>query len=95
MAQSPTPSEKKENNTSPNTYSVSTSQKTSPNAHLIGSKGPIMSVIRGLNTQDNHIITPFRYSMVEEGVFRGAYPTPRNFRFLKRFQEILIMPTLF
>ena len=32
----------------------------------------------------NQLITPFRYAIVEEGLYRGAYPTPRNFRFLKR-----------
>jgi hypothetical protein len=30
------------------------------------------------------LIPPFRFAMVEEGVYRGAYPTERNFRFLKR-----------
>jgi len=32
------------------------------------------------------IITPFRYSMVEEGLFRGGYPTRKNFRFLRRLK---------
>ena len=33
----------------------------------------------------NMIITPFRYTIVEDGLFRGAYPTRKNFRFLKRY----------
>jgi len=32
------------------------------------------------------VITPFRFSIVEQGLFRGAHPTPKNFRFLKRLQ---------
>ncbi|KAI9011255.1 tyrosine phosphatase family-domain-containing protein [Gaertneriomyces semiglobifer] len=27
---------------------------------------------------------PFRYGLVEEDLYRGAYPKPRNFRFLRR-----------
>ena len=30
-----------------------------------------------------HITPPFRYGLVSPGLFRGAYPTLRNFRFLK------------
>eukprot|EP01135_Chromosphaera_perkinsii_P000904 Nk52_evm2s153 gene=Nk52_evmTU2s153 len=30
------------------------------------------------------LIPPFRYHMVEDGVYRGAYPAHRNQRFLKR-----------
>jgi len=32
------------------------------------------------------LIPPFRYAIVEEGVFRGAYPTEKNFRFLRRLK---------
>eukprot|EP00741_Cyanophora_paradoxa_P023521 tig00021589_g22723.t1 len=32
------------------------------------------------------LIPPFRFAQVEEGVFRGAYPTVKNFRFLKRLK---------
>lgn len=32
------------------------------------------------------IITPFRYTIVEDGLFRGAYPTRKNLRFLKRLK---------
>ncbi|KAI8089983.1 tyrosine phosphatase family-domain-containing protein [Halteromyces radiatus] len=32
------------------------------------------------------LIPPFRYAMVEEDLFRGAYPKPRNYRFLRRLQ---------
>ncbi|KAG1147882.1 hypothetical protein G6F37_003715 [Rhizopus arrhizus] len=33
-----------------------------------------------------NLIPPFRFSMVEETLFRGGYPKPRNKRFLKRLQ---------
>lgn len=33
---------------------------------------------------ENAIITPFRYTIVEDGLFRGAYPRKMNFVFLKR-----------
>lgn len=32
-----------------------------------------------------HLIPPFRYAIVEERLFRGGYPKPRNLRFLKRY----------
>eukprot|EP00698_Gefionella_okellyi_P021654 TRINITY_DN7066_c0_g2_i1.p1 TRINITY_DN7066_c0_g2~~TRINITY_DN7066_c0_g2_i1.p1 ORF type:complete len:266 (+),score=27.25 TRINITY_DN7066_c0_g2_i1:38-835(+) len=32
------------------------------------------------------IIPPFRYEMVEDGLYRGAYPSMKNFRFLRRLQ---------
>jgi len=32
------------------------------------------------------LIPPFRFAIVEEGVFRGAYPTERNCRFLRRLK---------
>ncbi|KAJ5076884.1 tyrosine-protein phosphatase oca6-related [Anaeramoeba ignava] len=47
------------------------------------------------NLQESHqpkdnkfhlLIPPFRFAIVEEGVYRGAYPTPNNFRFLKRLR---------
>jgi len=34
----------------------------------------------------NEIITPFRFAIVEEGLYRGAYPTTKNFTFLKRLK---------
>jgi hypothetical protein len=37
-----------------------------------------------------NLIPPFRFSMVEETLFRGGYPKPRNKRFLKRYKEICI-----
>ncbi|KAL6041325.1 putative tyrosine-protein phosphatase OCA6 [Balamuthia mandrillaris] len=36
--------------------------------------------------KDQKLIPPFRFSIVEEGVYRGAYPTKRNMRFLKRLK---------
>ena len=33
------------------------------------------------------LITPFRYTIIEDGLFRGSYPTPRNHRFLKRYYQ--------
>ena len=33
---------------------------------------------------DTILCPPLRYSLVEEGISRGAYPTLRNFRFLRR-----------
>jgi hypothetical protein len=32
-----------------------------------------------------NLIPPFRFTIVEENLFRGGYPKPRNKRFLKRF----------
>lgn len=32
------------------------------------------------------LIPPFRFSAVQEGLYRGSYPTLKNFRFLKRLQ---------
>lgn len=32
-----------------------------------------------------NLIPPFRFTMVEENLFRGGYPKPRNKRFLKRY----------
>jgi tyrosine-protein phosphatase OCA6 len=32
------------------------------------------------------LIPPFRFSTVQEGLYRGSYPTLKNFRFLKRLQ---------
>jgi len=32
------------------------------------------------------LIPPFRFAIVEEGVFRGAYPTEKNCRFLRRLK---------
>lgn len=37
-----------------------------------------------------NLIPPFRFSMVEETLFRGGYPKPRNKRFLKRYKRIYI-----
>ena len=31
------------------------------------------------------VIPPFRFEIVEDGLYRGAYPSMKNFRFLKRF----------
>ncbi|KAK4519132.1 diphthine synthase [Mucor velutinosus] len=33
-----------------------------------------------------NLIPPFRFTMVEENLFRGGYPKPRNKRFLKRLR---------
>eukprot|EP01100_Stratorugosa_tubuloviscum_P008981 TRINITY_DN375_c2_g2_i1.p1 TRINITY_DN375_c2_g2~~TRINITY_DN375_c2_g2_i1.p1 ORF type:complete len:300 (-),score=109.88 TRINITY_DN375_c2_g2_i1:421-1296(-) len=32
----------------------------------------------------NQLIAPFRFAIVEDQLYRGGYPTKRNFRFLKR-----------
>eukprot|EP01132_Coremiostelium_polycephalum_P006599 gene6599-8168_t len=32
------------------------------------------------------LIPPFRFAIVEEGLFRGSYPTEKNFRFLRRLK---------
>ena len=32
------------------------------------------------------LIPPFRFSAVEEGLYRGAHPTLKNFRFLRRLR---------
>lgn len=34
----------------------------------------------------NTIVPPFRFSVVEKGIFRGGYPTLKNFRFLRRLR---------
>ncbi|KAI8328745.1 tyrosine phosphatase family-domain-containing protein [Chlamydoabsidia padenii] len=33
-----------------------------------------------------NLIPPFRYTMVEEDLFRGGFPKPRNYRFLQRLR---------
>ncbi|CAO3622875.1 unnamed protein product [Cunninghamella blakesleeana] len=33
-----------------------------------------------------NLIPPFRYSIVEETLFRGGYPKPRNYQFMRRLQ---------
>lgn len=33
------------------------------------------------------LIPPFRYAIVEDGLFRGGYPKARNMRFLKRWES--------
>lgn len=30
------------------------------------------------------VIPPFRFGVVQSGIYRGAYPKPHNFHFLKR-----------
>ena len=37
------------------------------------------------------LIPPFRYAIVEEGLYRGAYPTHRNFRFMKRLRLRVVL----
>ncbi|KAK4533889.1 hypothetical protein CCYA_CCYA20G4771 [Cyanidiococcus yangmingshanensis] len=32
------------------------------------------------------LVTPFRFGIVEDGLYRGAYPTLKNWRFLRRLQ---------
>jgi tyrosine-protein phosphatase OCA6 len=32
------------------------------------------------------LVPPFRFAAVENGVYRGAYPTLRNLRFLQRLR---------
>jgi tyrosine-protein phosphatase OCA6 len=32
------------------------------------------------------LVPPFNYALVEEGLHRGAYPTLKNFRFLRRLR---------
>ncbi|KAF7728383.1 hypothetical protein EC973_006191 [Apophysomyces ossiformis] len=36
------------------------------------------------------LIPPFRYALVEENIFRGGYPKPRNMRFLKSLLSIVL-----
>jgi len=45
----------------------------------------------GRGTQEAHqtmedikLIPPFRFAIVEEGLFRGGYPNVKNFQFLQR-----------
>jgi tyrosine-protein phosphatase OCA6 len=35
-------------------------------------------------TFQRQLIPPFRYAIVEDSFFRGAYPTIKNFRFMRR-----------
>ena len=39
-----------------------------------------------MNAAQKHdaLIPPLRFAMVETSVFRGAYPTLKNYRFLRR-----------
>lgn len=39
-----------------------------------------------LNAQMPPLIPPFRFACVEAGVYRGAYPSLKNFRYLSRHQ---------
>ncbi|ORZ25257.1 protein-tyrosine phosphatase [Absidia repens] len=39
-----------------------------------------------MSTRLPNLIPPFRYTMVEEDLFRGGFPKPRNYRFLKRLR---------
>jgi hypothetical protein len=41
------------------------------------------------------LIPPFRFAIVEEGVFRGAYPTEKNCRFLRRYLYSFFSSILF
>eukprot|EP00123_Amoebidium_parasiticum_P021870 comp7528_c0_seq1/m.3190 comp7528_c0_seq1/g.3190 ORF comp7528_c0_seq1/g.3190 comp7528_c0_seq1/m.3190 type:complete len:252 (-) comp7528_c0_seq1:252-1007(-) len=38
------------------------------------------------NKYNEPLIPPFRFAVVEEGVFRGGYPMPKNFRFLRKLK---------
>lgn len=37
-----------------------------------------------------NLIPPFRFTIVEENLFRGGYPKPRNIRFLKRYSALTL-----
>lgn len=37
-----------------------------------------------MNATAPALIPPFRFSTVQQGLYRGAYPTLKNFRFLRR-----------
>ncbi|KAI8986446.1 tyrosine phosphatase family-domain-containing protein [Pilobolus umbonatus] len=43
-------------------------------------------LLLSMNTKLPNLIPPFRFTIVEENVFRGGYPKPRNMRFLKRLK---------
>ena len=34
----------------------------------------------------NELILPFRFRIIQEGIYSGAYPTLRNYRYLKRLK---------
>jgi tyrosine-protein phosphatase OCA6 len=36
-------------------------------------------------------ITPLQFSTIEEGLYRGSYPTLRSFRFLQRLKLSLVV----
>ena len=40
------------------------------------------------------LVPPLRFSLVEEGIYRGAYPSLTNYRFLKRLQLCSIVSLL-
>ncbi|GAM29291.1 hypothetical protein SAMD00019534_124670, partial [Acytostelium subglobosum LB1] len=39
-----------------------------------------------MNNSNNQLIPPFRFSIAEESLYRGSYPTEKNLRFLKRLK---------
>lgn len=43
-----------------------------------------------VKTYKPQLILPFRFGIVESGLFRGAYPTSKNHRFLKRLACLAI-----
>ena len=50
--------------------------------------------MRGSSNTLPHLVPPLRFSLVEEGIFRGAYPSQINFRFLKRLQLCSVISLL-
>ncbi|EFA76291.1 hypothetical protein PPL_10054 [Heterostelium album PN500] len=39
-----------------------------------------------MSNENKQLIPPFRFAIIEEGLYRGSYPTEKNLRFLKRLK---------
>lgn len=50
-----------------------------------------MQTSTNTNKKERQLIPPFRFCMVEQGIYRGSYPVEKNFRFLKRLIYIIIL----
>ncbi len=57
-------------------------EKDKETSKPIGSMG--FAVTESIQDEGDKIIPAFRFAPVEDGFYRGAYPTNRNFRHLRR-----------
>lgn len=60
------------------------SEKKQERARLLAGSARSRARARAAMALQRQLIPPFRYAIVEDSFFRGAYPTIKNFRFLRR-----------